>query len=86
METLELRRSEIRGRVRWEREIYDFLWLGAEVGYRHNFTFDVYEKEADDGFMFGKRDERPIISNTLRRAPLFNLEIFLVPPRRFLKQ
>lgn len=83
-ETLELRRSEIRARVRWEREIYDFLWFGVEAGYRENLNFNAFEKEANDGFIFGKREE-PIIENTLKGAALFNVEIFLVPPRRFLK-
>lgn len=85
-ETLELRRSEIRARFRWEREIYDFLWLGAEAGYRYNLNFNAFENDADDGFMFGKRNEEPVIANKLKGAPLFSLEIFLVPPRRFLKQ
>ena len=87
-ETLELRRSEIRGRVRWEREIYDFLWFGLEAGYRENLNFNAFDKDANDNFdMFGfKGREDAIISNKLKGAALFNVEIFLVPPRRFLKQ
>lgn len=85
LETMELRRSEIRARVRWEREIYDFLWLGAEAGYRQNFTFEVSDKESGDGYMFFDKRDAPIIDNKLKGAPLFSLEIFLVPPRRFLK-
>jgi len=87
-ETLELRRSEIRERVRWEREIYDFLWFGAEVGYRTNLTFDAYDKDEDDGFqfLFGGKGDDPIIDNHLKDAVFFNVEIFLVPPRRFIKQ
>lgn len=83
-ETLELRRSEIRARLRWEREIYDFLWMGAEAGYRENLNFNAFEKDADDGFLFGKNEE-PVIENKLKGAALFSLELFLVPPRRFLK-
>ena len=83
-ETLELRRSEIRGRIRWEREIYDFLWLGAEAGYRRNLNFNAFEKDADDGFIFAKNED-PVIENRLKGAAIFSLEIFLVPPRRFLK-
>jgi len=85
-ETLELRRSEVRGRLRWEREIYDFLWFGFEAGYRENLNFNVFEKDANDGgFIFGTGEE-PLIRNKLKGAALFNVEIFLVPPRRFLKQ
>ncbi len=85
LETMELRRSEVRGRVRWEREIYDFLWVGAEAGYRVNFSFDVFDKESNNGFLFSKRGE-PLIDNRLKGSPLFKVEVFLVPPRRFLKQ
>ncbi len=84
-ETLELRRSEIRTRVRWEREIYDFLWFGVEAGYRANLSFNAFEKESNDGFMFAKR-ATPVIDNKLKGAAIFNVEIFLVPPKRFLKQ
>jgi hypothetical protein len=83
-ETLELRRSEVRGRIRWEREIYDFLWLGAEAGYRKNINFNAFDKDADDGFLFGKNED-PVIENKLKGAAVFSLELFLVPPRRFLK-
>ena len=84
-ETLELRRSEIRGRVRWEREIYDFLWFGLEGGYRENLNFNAFEKDADDGFFFAKRED-PVIENNLKGAAFFSVELFLVPPRRFLKE
>ena len=83
-ETLELRRSEVRARIRWEREIYDFLWLGAEAGYRENISFNAFEKDANDGFLFGKNED-PVIDNKLKGAAIFSLELFLVPPRRFLK-
>jgi hypothetical protein len=83
-ETLELRRSEIRARVRWEREIYDFLWMGAEAGYRENVSFNAFEKDANDSFLFGGKED-PIIKNKLKGAAIFSLEIFIVPPKRFLK-
>lgn len=86
LETMELRRSEIRTRLRWEREIYDFLWFGAEAGYRYNFNFDVYRPDDDDGFGLFTKGDDPIIDNKLKGAALFSVEIFLVPPRRFLKQ
>ncbi len=78
LSTVELRRSEARARVRWEREIYDFLWFGLEAGYRINVQFSAYEGE-------GRKAER-LIKNHLKDAALVSFEIFLVPPRRFLKQ
>ncbi|RNI30047.1 hypothetical protein EFA69_11055 [Rufibacter immobilis] len=77
-ETVELRKSEIKGRVRWDREIYDFLWFGLETGYRYNHRFNVYDGR--------KRDANPLIENHIKDAVFFNVELFLVPPRRFLKQ
>lgn len=77
-DVLELRRSEARARLRWEREIYDFLWFGLETGYRINIQFSAYEGE-------GRWADR-IIKNHLKDAALVSAEIFLVPPKRFLKQ
>lgn len=75
--TLELRRSEARARVRWEREIYDFLWFGLEAGYRVNIQLNAFEGEG--------RTAKRIIKNHLKDASLVSAEIFLVPPRRFTK-
>jgi hypothetical protein len=75
--SIELRNNEIRAQLRWEREIYDFLWFGIEGGYRHNVKFDVYPG------LNSKED--PIIETDLGGAPFIAFEIFLVPPRRFLK-
>ena len=75
---LELRRSEARARVRWEREIYDFLWFGLEAGYRVNIQFNAFDGE--------DRKANRLIKNHLKDASLFSAEIFLVPPKRFLKQ
>lgn len=77
-ETLELRKSELRGRLRWEREIYDFLWFGLETGYRYTHRFNVYDNR-------NKRSD-PLIVNNIKDAVFLNFDIFLVPPRRFLKQ
>jgi hypothetical protein len=77
LRTVELRETELKVRGRWEREIYDFLWFGAEGGYRYNHAFDVFDR----------RDGRTkIIDNKLAGAPYFSMELFLVPPRRFLKK
>ena len=77
LRTVELRETEIKLRGRWEREIYDFLWFGAEGGYRYNNAFDVFDR---------RNGRTRIIDNKLAGAPYFSIELFLVPPRRFLKQ
>ncbi|ALI98539.1 DUF6268 family outer membrane beta-barrel protein [Rufibacter tibetensis] len=77
-ETVELRKSEIRGRLRWEREIYDFIWFGLESGYRYTHRFNLYDGR--------QRTANPLIETHIKDAVFFNVELFLVPPRRFLKQ
>ena len=38
---LELRRSEIRPRITFEKAITDFIWVSAQVGYRLNYNFNI---------------------------------------------
>ncbi|WP_181305212.1 DUF6268 family outer membrane beta-barrel protein [Rufibacter sp. XAAS-G3-1] len=77
-ETVELRKSELKARLRWDREIYDFLWFGLESGYRYNHRFNLYDGR--------QRTANPLIETHIKDAVYFNVELFLVPPRRFLKQ
>ncbi|MBG8555226.1 DUF6268 family outer membrane beta-barrel protein [Hymenobacter guriensis] len=78
LRTLELRETEVRGRLRWEREIYDFLWFGVEGGYRYNYAFDAFDRS--------NNDRRKIIDSKLANAPYASLELFIVPPRKFLNK
>lgn len=74
---LELRRTDIKGLLRFEQEIYDFLWFGVEGGFRRYLRNRVY----DD---VGSRDE--LIINDLAGAGYVSVELFLVPPRRLLER
>ncbi|MCB2376432.1 DUF6268 family outer membrane beta-barrel protein [Hymenobacter sp. BT635] len=78
LRTLELRETEVKFRARWEREIYDFLWFGAEGGYRYNYAFDAFDRT--------NADREKIIDSKLASAPYASLELFIVPPRKFLKR
>jgi opacity protein-like surface antigen len=71
---IELRRTDLKGLLRLEREIYDFLWFGIEGGFRQYYRHRVFEE-------VGSRD--PLITNDLSGASYFNVEVYLVPPRRF---
>ncbi|WP_266203322.1 DUF6268 family outer membrane beta-barrel protein [Pontibacter kalidii] len=73
-EDLELRRTDIKGLLRVEREIYDFLWFAVEGGFRQYYRHRLY----DD---VGSRDE--LIENDLAGAGYVGVELYLVPPRRF---
>lgn len=72
--TLELRRSSVRFKVEYEREIYDFLWADFKAGYRHNLRFNVSE---DNNF---NNDE--FIRNQVSGNIFFEIGIFIVPPKR----
>ncbi|SNR54221.1 DUF6268 family outer membrane beta-barrel protein [Hymenobacter mucosus] len=78
LRTLELRETEVKFRGRWEREIYDFLWFGVEGGYRYNYAFDAFDRTNDNRVK--------IIDSKMAGAPYASLEVFIVPPRKFLKK
>ncbi len=75
---LHLFRSELRYMVNYEKEIYDWLWLGIEGGYRQNLRFNLNNGPR------GRSDV--IVSNNLNGAPVVNLSLFAVPPRFFIKK
>ncbi|GAB2963686.1 hypothetical protein GCM10027048_36010 [Hymenobacter coalescens] len=87
LRTLILRQTELKPRIRLEREIYDFLWFGLEGGYRYNAAFNALDEEGNQGFSLLRRSPRPrIIDNTMGGAMYASLELFLVPPRKFLNK
>lgn len=87
LKTLILRQTELKPRLRLEREIYDFIWFGLEAGYRYNASFNALDENANQGFSLFRKSPRPrIIDNTVGGAPYASLEVFLVPPRKFLKK
>lgn len=78
---LELRRSELRFRFRYERQIVGFLWLSAKVGYRYNYIFNV--DRAPNGVDFFRGffgDQDYVMVNELSNPLFFNLSLNLVSP------
>jgi hypothetical protein len=78
----ELRRSEIRLRVSYERSLSGFVWVAVQAGYRLNFRFDV--DELKDG-----KDFRSELGNgglpytqelSLSNPLYFNVSLNLVSP------
>lgn len=47
---IELRRSEIRLGVTFNKGINDFIWIGAQAGYRINYSFNLDDGEFYRGF------------------------------------
>ncbi|GAB3637468.1 hypothetical protein GCM10027422_30580 [Hymenobacter arcticus] len=78
LNTLELREVEVKFRLRWERELLSFLWLGAEAGYRYNYAFDAFDRT--------NADRERIIRTKLALAPYASLELFAVPPRKLMEK
>jgi hypothetical protein len=45
---LELRKSEIRPRVSWDKSLSDFIWINLQAGVRVNYRFDLDEDAGAD--------------------------------------
>lgn len=74
---IELRRTDIKGLLRIEQEIYDFLWFAVEGGFRQYYRHRAFD-------VIGSRDE--LIKNTLAGAGYVGIELFAVPPRKMLER
>ncbi len=74
---LELRVTALNTRLRMEREILPIMWFAVEAGYRYYASFSAYDSSTD---------RVKVIDNTLKNSAVISAEIFLTPPRRFLKQ
>ena len=75
-ENLFIQRSDWLFLASYEREIYDFIWIGISAGNRYNISFDLYEKNA-----FINRSA-PVITNHLRNTFFAKGSLFLVPPKK----
>jgi len=81
LDDIELRRSELRFRLMYERQITGFIWLSAQVGYRYNYSYNVDRAEDGEDFYRGFFGDQPFaIENKLSNPLYFNLSINLVSP------
>jgi hypothetical protein len=74
---LELRRSELRFRLVYERSLYKFLWISIQAGYRYNYSFNVDDGEFFRGF-FG--EQTYVMENKLSNPFYTNISLNLVSP------
>lgn len=74
---IELRRSEIRLRLDFQRALSDFIWISAQAGYIVNYRYNV-----DSGnFYRGPGSSGPfVMENDVTSAPYFQLTLNLVSP------
>ena len=72
-----LQQSEIRFFGTYEKELYDFLWLGLSAGVRENIEFTLSSKNnfKNDAF----------VSNNLGSSLYFNASIFIVVPKKYIQ-
>lgn len=72
-----LRKADLLSSITVEREIHDWLWLGAEFGLINNLRYYLAEP--------GDRARDAIIDLRSNDATYFKASIFIVPPRKFYK-
>ncbi len=77
-DNFELRRSEIRAGLRFNRAITGFFWLTAEAGYRINYSYDV--DQGGDFLRFWGNEESYFMENELGNPAYFLLGISYVSP------
>lgn len=78
---LEIRRSELRFRLMYERQITGFIWLSAQAGYRYNYSYNVDQLKDGKEFYRGFFGDQPFAQENELTNPLyFNLSINLVSP------
>lgn len=78
---LYLRRGELKPRITYERQLSGFVWLSAQVGYRHNWRFDIFDNKNPTGEREGLLGSEPYrFENTLGNPLYFNISVNLVSP------
>jgi hypothetical protein len=67
---MELRKSEIRARVSWDKSLTDFIWFNVQAGVRPMYRYDLAQRENADAF----------ISNRMGMPLYFRVGLNLVSP------
>lgn len=78
---LEIRRSELRFRFMWQRQLVGFIWFAVEGGYRINYSYNVDEVPNGKDFYRGFFGTQPMAFENQVSNPLyFNISLNLVSP------
>lgn len=67
---MELRKSEIRARVSWDKSLTDFIWFNVQAGVRPMYRYELAQRENADAF----------ISNRMGMPLYFRVGFNLVSP------
>lgn len=76
-DNLEFRRSEIRFRLDYMRQVYDFIWVSVQAGYIYAYRFNV---DSGNDFRFFGSDKPYVMENEMKGAPFFQITLNLVSP------
>jgi hypothetical protein len=81
-QNIELRRSELRIKLDYQRQLKGFVWIAIQAGLRHNITYNVDSlgSENKDFFRGFFGTQKYIMLNEIGLAPYFNVSINLVSP------
>ncbi|TAG93617.1 MAG: hypothetical protein EAZ20_01520, partial [Bacteroidetes bacterium] len=77
-QNIELRRSEMRIRMTYERQLKGFIWVSAQAGYRVNWLFNTDQNGDFTRSFFGKKEF--MMTNSLTNPFYFNISLNLVSP------
>jgi hypothetical protein len=78
---LELRRSELRFRLAYERSLSGFIWISWQAGFRYNYSFNMDELPNNRDFFRGFTGTQPyFMENTLSNTFYSLISINLVSP------
>jgi hypothetical protein len=79
---LELRRSELRLRLEYQRSLSGFYWIGIQAGLRYNYAFEVdgFGPDNQEFFRGFFGDQNYLIENTLAHTWYVQVTFNLVSP------
>lgn len=81
VQNLELRRSELRFRLAYERSLSGFIWISFQAGFRYNYSFNIDNLTDNRDFFRGFFGDQPyFMENTLENTFYSMLSINLVSP------
>lgn len=83
IDMLELKKSEIRAVLRYEREIHNWIWFGISGGYRYNISFILSEDKKEIAlFDVFEQNKKYLVKSKLDDAFFLNASIFFVAPKK----
>jgi len=76
-----LEKSELDLGFNFEKDLYDWLWMGLKLGYRTNLSLEVSSSQQ---LSFTSNDR--LLETDVDNSIYYGLSIFLVAPKKMLKQ